>query len=418
MNSRKYPQSVNFSQALKIVQSASINHQLDSEFVPLSEANNRVINETIMAGLNVPSFDCSRMDGFAINYEYLNSLNDKKLPLNKAIHAGQEPNKVDVSQMATPVMTGAALPIGTNAVVMSEHAQVDGMYVRFEGQIQKQQNIRKAGSDVKKGQLLFKPNRAITACDLGVLSSVGLSDVSVYKKPRVVMMMTGDELVKPGQNCQNGQIYDSNSLPLKSYLEQLGCEVKLLSTVTDDLDEVKGRLDTAIAHDFDVCITVGGVSMGDKDWLPRVLSEQGETLFHKVNIKPGFPLLFGFLGSGLFFGLPGNPVSAFTTMLQYVYPAILNMYRLDKRVVTTWRAVLLEDIQKTHLRREFMRGRFNMSTSGTLEVVVCGSQQSSRVKSLSEANCLIILNESQQNLKSGETVMIQPFSQLNHLSES
>ncbi|TDR22457.1 gephyrin-like molybdotransferase Glp [Marinicella litoralis] len=419
MSSAEYPQSINFSQAIKTVQQAASSMSLQLEWVDLSQALGRVLASSIVAPISIPEFDCSRMDGYAINFDHFNSINHGRMKLSSPVFAGINQSGCEqaelVATMATPVMTGALIPAGTDTVVMKEHAAVEGGELKIDQPVIKRQNIRQAGSDIKKGQVVLKKNHALSAGDLGLIASLGLAQIEVYSKPKVALLMTGDELVAPGQPCSKGQVYDSNSMMLSKLLEQMGCQVYLHNILLDDETLIDSQFKRFHDDDFDLVVTVGGVSMGDKDWLPFALASNGKVLFHKTHIKPGFPLLVGKLGQALFFGLPGNPVSAFTTLFQFVYPAVLCINQLSKQVPLVWRAELLQDYSKKHMKREFVRGHYNMTAAGGIEVVVCGGQQSSRVQSIAEANCLIVFNESQQDVKQGERVSIQPFSQLSYL---
>ena len=239
---------------------------------------------------------------------------------------------------------------------------------------------------------------------------MGLAEIEVYKQPQVALMMSGDELVQPGMTCMSGQIYDANTVMLLSLLTGMGCAVEVLDTMTDTEDAVNQRLTSLQQQNYDIIISVGGVSMGDKDWIPSVLQRQGEVLFHKVKVKPGFPIIFGCLGSAVYFGLPGNPVSAYTTLCQYVFPALQSLNKQCCKQVT-WRATLSHDLQKTHDRREYLRGYYDTDSDGQIQVTVCGGQQSSRIESLADANCFILLDEGQYDLKTNSSVFIQPFSQ-------
>lgn len=421
MSSVEHPKSINFSKAIKTVQHAAAAKSLEHEQVDICHALGRVIAVPIVAPINVPEFDCSRMDGYAINYDQHMQTNGVGLKVAPAVYAGEfKPDKRDpemLKTLATPVMTGSVLPAGTNTVVMKEHTTMVGDVIKIKQIVLKRQNIRPVGSDIKKGQSVLKINHVISIADLGLLTSLGLNQMLVYKKPKVALLMTGDELVKPGAPCKKGQVYDSNSLMLTTLLEQIGCKVILQKNLKDDQSQIDQQFKAMKLDAFDLIISVGGVSVGDKDWIPAALAANGEVLFHKTHIKPGFPLLFGRLGNALFFGLPGNPVSAFTTLFQFVYPAVLCLNQLSKQAPLIWRAELLQDFTKNHIKREFVRGYYNMTSEGKVEVSVCGGQQSSRVKSLTEANCFIVLNESQQDVKQGARVSIQPFNQLSYLGD-
>ena len=203
---------------------------------------------------------------------------------------------------------------------------------------------------------------------------------------------------------------------LSDLLTQMGCDVVAVKRLKDNRDHVNQVFDKLKSKSLDLIVSVGGVSMGDKDYIPDVLAEQGRIIFHKTGIKPGFPLLFGELGQAMYFGLPGNPVSAYTTMCQFIWPALRVKSGEAEMGNLNWRGKITHDVNKSHFRREFMRGYYVQSFDGSIEVTVCGGQQSSRIKSLTEANCFIVLDESQQDVVSGELVRIQPFHQFNVMS--
>jgi molybdopterin molybdotransferase len=415
MTENNYSKSISYSHAIKTIQQQASGHQLGVETVSLQHALHRTVISNILSPVNVPALDCSQMDGYAIRYEDYRNNREGKFLLSAPLFAGDAPisqTHDDNQSVATPVMTGAVLPADTDTVVMKEHVNIEKNAIRFNQAVNKYQYIRKAGSDLKQNQLLIKKNHKITAADLGLLASVGIAEVEVFKQPKVALMMTGDELVSPGETCQPGQVFDSISLMLTRLLQRMGCEVTSIPPLSDKESMIHERFKTIKAQSYDLIVSVGGVSMGDRDLIPAKLAAHGQIYFHKTLIKPGFPLLFGQLGDALYFGLPGNPVSAFATSFQFIYPAVLSMRQSEHKTPSIWRAELLQDVNKTHMKREFIRGRYDVNNLGGIEVMVCGEQQSSRIKSLSEANCFIVMNESQLELKKGQTVVIQPFNQL------
>lgn len=415
MIEKKYPKSISYSHAIKTIQKQAGGLQLSVETVSLEHALHRTVTRNILSPVDVPTIDCSQVDGYAIKFDDYRNNKDGKFVLSDTQFAGDAPTThvSDENQcLATPVMTGAILPEGTDAVIMKEQVNLESNGIRFNQTVQKSQHIRKAGSDLKQNQVLIKQNQKITATDLGLVASVGIAELEVFKQPKVALMMTGDELVSPGESCKPGQIYDSISLMLTRLLQHMGCEVTLLPTLNDKQTTVNKRFQTLISQPYDLVVSVGGVSMGDRDLIPPTLSEFGQIFFHKTLIKPGFPMLFGQLGDALYFGLPGNPVSAFATSFQFIYSAVLSMRQSEHKSPRIWRAELLQDVSKSHMKREFVRGRYDVNNLGGIEVMVCGEQQSSRIKSLSDANCFIVMNESQLELKKGQTVVIQPFNQL------
>jgi molybdopterin molybdotransferase len=419
MTDKKYPYAISYSQAIKIVQQYAGSVTLKTETVGLKHALNRYLAHVVSSPINVPVDDCSRMDGYAFSYDAYRNHSDGCFTLTEPQYAGDSDTEKFTRTnglYAVPVMTGALLPDGTDTVVMKEHVTIDGGNIHLNQPVKKNQHLRRSGSDIKQGQMLLKKNHKISVADLGLLSSVGLQELSVYQRPNVALLMTGNELVSTDQvapeKLQAGQVYESISLMLSELLQEMGCQVNILPTLKDDATMVETQLSEIAQKDYDLVVTVGGVSMGDRDLLPQVLADKGEVLFHKCLIKPGFPLLFGQLGQALYFGLPGNPVSAFVTCFEFIYPAILGMLHSDNHSLLSWRAEILQDLSKTHMKREFVRGHYNVNVNGGVEVMVCGDQQSSRIKSLSEANCFIVMNESQLELKRGQTVVIHPFNQL------
>ncbi|MEZ5473140.1 MAG: molybdopterin molybdotransferase MoeA [Marinicella sp.] len=419
MTEKNYPYAISFSHASKIIQQQVCNQVLKTETIEIDQALHRILASNLQSPIQVPTFDCSRMDGYAIKFDVYSDHQDGKFKITEPQFAGEglaKINDLKSGLFAVPVMTGALLPEVTDTVVMKEHVICDGETIQFSQPVKKAQHVRKTGSDIKQGQILLKTSHKITAADLGLLSSVGLHQLAVYKKPKVALIMTGNELVKAGQITPEmlsaGQVYDSISFMLMGLLQQMGCEVNLLPVLQDDITEVTQRFNTLSQQSYDLVVTAGGVSMGDRDLLPKVFASTGTVLFHKCLIKPGFPLLFGKLGEALYFGLPGNPVSAFVTCFEFIYPVLLGLFKAENQSLLCWRAEILQDLVKPHMKREFVRGFYTVNAKGGLEVMVCGDQQSSRVKSLSEANCLIVMNESQLEFKRGQIVVIQPFNQL------
>lgn len=405
--------SINHSQALKLIIKQLEGAQLDIEKLAPQSAVGLILAETVTAPINVPAFDCSRMDGFAINLQHLQSnqqSNSYVLSLGQAIHAKAQAEIGLCHDLAIPIMTGGLLPKDANAILLKEQATIKNNQLHFSERPCRGQFIRATGSDLKQGQVVIKGGQRITAAHVGLLASLGLSEIKVFKQPRVALMMSGDELVQAGEVCLPGQCYDANSAMLSILLTEMGAEVDVLETLADTEAAVMQRLKTLKQQSYDLIVSVGGVSMGEKDWIPTVLQHQGEVVFHKVQVKPGFPMMFGQLGRAVFYGLPGNPVSAYTTLTQYVFPAIQILSQQPSHKIT-WRAKLNHDLSKKHYRREFMRGIYDIDSEGQMHVSVCGGQQSSRIESLADANCFVVLDEAQDELKTDANVNIQPFEQ-------
>ena len=412
-----FPKKINHSQAVTLILQQVENKKVTNEFLSLDCSLGRVLAGPVTAPVDVPAFECSRMDGYAINLNILQSRQQASgyvLSLGDAIHATAQSQTVLCKNKAIPIMTGGMLPVDANAIVLKEQAIIENNELSFTELPKEGEYIRTAGSDLQKNQAVVESFQRLNSAHLGLLASLGLSKVKVLKQPHVVLMMTGDELVKPGMSCLPGQIYDANTTMLSALLTDMGCKVTVLDTLLDTKEAVSKRMASIKKMKCDVVISVGGVSMGDKDWIPLVLQEQGEVLFHKVQIKPGFPMLFGRLKNALFYGLPGNPVSAYSTLCQYVFPVIQKLKKQCSKKIT-WHATLCHDLPKTHSRCEFFRGYYerisDMAEGNQIQVTICGGQQSSRIESLADANCFVVLDEAQYDLKAGSRVNIQPFMQ-------
>ena len=409
-----FPQSIKHNQAIELILKQLESKALATEVLPLKSILGRVLAQTIIAPIDVPAFHCSQMDGYAINLECL-ELNKRAgaylLDLSEPIHATIQEKPVSCAQRAVPIMTGGLMPVDANAIIIKEHGTVKGKQLTFTKKPVKGQYIRKPGSDLKQGSVVLEIGQSLTAAHLGLLASLGLGEVEVLKQPQVALMMTGDELVQPGQKCLPGQIYEANTFMLSALLSKMGCAVSVLNVLTDSKEVVRDGMNSIKHQNYDLIISVGGVSMGEKDWIAPMLEEQGQVVFHKVKIKPGFPMIFGRLQDTLFYGLPGNPVSAYTTLCQYVFPAIQRLIK-QSRYQSTVCAKLTHDLIKTHDRREYLRGFYEMDHhNGSVNVSVCGEQQSSRIESIAQANCFIVLCESDCEMKDGDAVKIQPFEQ-------
>ena len=402
-----HPQSIPFQQALALVVEAAAQKSLATEQVTLTAALGRVSTSAVLAPIDVPGFAASRMDGFAINTKFLEGGQPHKLRIGAAIHASKQNQPYTCEDQAIPIMTGGMMPVDADAIIIKEQAQKLNGRLVFDVEPKAGQYIRPQGSDVQTGDVVLPANTQLDAPSLGQLASLGIDSIEVWRQPKVALMMCGDELVSPGEPCEPGEVYDANGVMLSSWLTSLGCQVTLLPPLADNQEHVIDRLKSINQERFDLMISVGGVSQGDKDWLPSSLMATGKIIFHKVTIKPGFPLLFGTLGKGLFFGLPGNPVSAFVTASQLIKPAIRSWYGQDVKPLV-WQARLNHEWQKRHDRMEFLRAVYGVDEQGQLSVRIIDHQQSSHLGALVTANCLLVLSEEPQHLQKGQLVSVQP----------
>lgn len=383
---------------------------LGTEWLTLDTALNRIAAQDICAPIDVPQFTNAAMDGFAIRLQDLTKY--ESLRIEATILAGQTAPKHWTPGSCFKIMTGAMLPEQADAVVMREQATEQNGHVYFAKKPQRHQNIRFSGEDVRQGSPILSQGQCLTLPLLTQLSTLGIAQVEVVKPVRVALLSTGNELAPLGTALAPGQIYDSNRLMLKLLLQRLGCQVIDLGIAQDNKASIKALLEKA-AQTADIIITSGGVSVGDADHTYTAVMESGQIHFWKIAMKPGKPFAYGQIGSALFCGLPGNPVSAFTVFYQLVQPLIV---RLAGQKQPSWcqlpsaKVRTLHKLHKTAGRLDFQRGRLVRLPSGEFGVESTGSQGSHLMHSLTVANCFIILTAEQTEVEAGELVTVEPFN--------
>lgn len=379
---------------------------LESVTVSLPRSLGYALAEDIVADDNVPSFDNSSMDGFAVRSENVRTA-PVVLEIVGEIPAGTTAEQPLESGQAMSIMTGAKIPQGSDAVVQVEWTErIDGKHVKVLRSVPAGHVIRRTGGDIEKGACALAKGQTIRPQEIGVLASLGNQFVQVYRPARVALLATGDELVAVNKRLPEGKIRNSNTYTLQALVHECGCEAIDLGIAKDSRDEIKSKIIEGLRAD--VLITSGGVSVGKFDLVIDILRELGvEVKFWKVNIKPGMPLVFGVHGLRSVFGLPGNPVSTMVTFLKFVKPALRKMMGhgiIDKELKL--RATLQHEITKSDGKRHFARGILE-SQNGMMTVRSTGSQLSNVLSSLTKANCLIILPEEKDRFAQGEEVEVE-----------
>ncbi|HET8701669.1 MAG TPA: gephyrin-like molybdotransferase Glp [Nitrococcus sp.] len=379
--------------------------------VPIRDALNRVLAEDVYAAIDVPGHANSAMDGYALRACDLGPDGAASLVVIGRALAGH-PFDAEVGPgECVRIMTGGMLPAGADIVVMQEQVRREGDRVWIEGTHRAGENVRPAGEDVAKGTLILHRGRRLRPADLGLLAEIGRAEITVYRRPRAAFFSTGDELRSVGEPLGPGEIYDSNRYTLYGMLARLGVEILDLGVVRDDRAALAQALDTASAS-ADVVITSGGVSVGEADYVTKLLAARGAIEFWTINIKPGRPLAFGRLDNVAFFGLPGNPVSAMVTFYQVVQPALLYLEGEAPCPPMRMAARCAEQLRKKGRRREYQRGILSTAADGALEVRSTGAQGSGILRSMSKANCFIVLAEECTGVAAGEWVTVEPFAGL------
>jgi molybdopterin molybdotransferase len=305
------------------------------------------------------------------------------------------------------IMTGAVMPERCDTIVMQEHAKAAGDSVTVGGGHRQFQHLRHAGEDLKTGQVALKRGELLRPAEIGLIASLGIGEIAVYRKLRVAFFSTGDELRSIGTPLGAGQIYDSNRYTIHGMLTRLGCEVIDMGVIRDDPKLLEQAFNEAVRC-ADVVITSGGVSVGEADFVKELLDRLGEVVFWKIAMKPGRPLAYGRIGGAHFFGLPGNPVSVMVTFYQFVRDALLKLSGRDPLLpLPTFKVPCTSALKKAPGRTEFQRGVLTQDASGAWSVRVTGEQGSGILRSMTEANCFIILPTDQGNVTAGTLVEVQ-----------
>lgn len=399
--------------ALKNMQDA-LQNVCDTIELPVSDALAFGLAKDIYSPINVPSFNNSAMDGYAINQADLSSCDESNPIMLKMIgksFAGA-PYKGDLPVgCCIRIMTGAVLPDCADTVVMQERTQATAQNITFTRQPKLNDNVRFVGENIKKGQAVLAKGHKLTARDIPLIASLGLSNVTVYRQLKVAVISSGDELKSLGEDLNEGEIYDSNRYSIIALLSRLNVEVIDFGIIKDDLSLIRDAIQEADLQ-ADVVITSGGVSVGEADFIKDVLDELGEIGFWKLAIKPGKPFAFGKLPNSVFFGLPGNPVSAMVTLYQLAVPAMIKMSGLNPQDILRFNAVSTERFKKTPGRTDFQRGNYHIDAQGILSVTSTGAQGSGVFSSMSQSNCFIVLEQNRGNVEIGEKVLIEPYSYL------
>lgn len=377
------------------------------EMVAIRSALGRVLWRDVVAPFDVPAHDNSAMDGFAVRAADL-AANENRLDLVGTAYAGSAFSGVVGPGQAVRVMTGAVLPRGADTVVMQEVARVEDGTVILPEVRKPGQNVRRTGEDLAAGRTALLAGRRVGPAELGLLASLGLAEVAVYRRPRIAFFSTGDELASIGRPLAPGEVYDSNRYALFGVLTQLGMEVLDLGVVRDDPAALEQAFAEA-AVQADAILTTGGVSVGEADYVREIMSRLGEVRFWRIDIKPGRPMAFGRLYSAWLFGLPGNPVAVLVSFYQIVLDALCKLQGLDPLPIRpSFRVPCDSAIRKLPGRREFPRGLL-FQAEGQWRVRLSGNQGSGVLRSVTDANCFICLPEDCGGVGLGDFVEVQPF---------
>lgn len=377
----------------------------ETETLAVAQCLGRVLAQDAVAPDDVPNHANSGMDGFGVRLADLSSTDPVALVVVADLPAGDYREQPLQAGEAVRIMTGAPIPPGCDCVVMQEVVQQDGDRVIIPAGQKSGQNIRPAGEDLRRGDQVLAAGRRLGPAELGVLTSLGLVAVPVYRRIKVAVVSTGNEVVEPGTPLQPGQVYDSNRTALRAALTALGVEVIDLGLVRDDRQAIATTLARA-GQEADAVISTGGVSVGDFDLVKEVLLQEGSIDFWQVAMKPGKPQAYGKLGRAAFFGLPGNPVSGLVVFLIVVRPALLKLMGASPEPERQCRLPFRGQYNKRHNRMDFIRGVVRFAADGAW-VETTGPQGSGLLTSMARANALIVLPENPVQLQDGSLVDVR-----------
>jgi molybdopterin molybdotransferase len=402
-------------------ESYKLNHASDIESIPLDQAINRILAEDLLSPIDVPAADNSAMDGFAFNGDCLSDKeNSLTLKVVGTAYAGK-PFEGKMNQgECLKIMTGALMPHGCDTVIPQELTESadDSVITLRQNQVKRGENQRLRGEDLSRGKAAITAGRLLRPSDLGLAASLGIATLQVRRKLKIAILSSGDELRPLGQPLELGSIYDSNRYSLTGLLNRLNLEIIDCGIVRDDPDSLKTAFLEA-ASKADVLISSGGVSVGEADFTKQIMQELGDVGFWKIAMRPGRPMAFGMLKpvhtssrKTLFFGLPGNPVAVMVTFYQFVRSALLQLNGANQTEPPLTQAISELAIRKKPGRTEFQRAILGRRADGRPTVKLTGSQGAGILRSMSEANCFVILPHDQGNVAAGEWVDVALFDGL------
>ena len=379
-----------------------------TERVHIRAALGRVLAEDIISPLDVPGHDNSAMDGWAYRHAHIGTGDTTAMKRVGTSYAGKPYLGPVGKSECVRIFTGAVMPADCDTVAMQERVTEDDAGIHIPNDLKPGQNRRFRGEDLKTGAIALKKGSLFGPAALGLVASLGIGEVSVYRKLRVAFFSTGDELKGIGSTLGPGEIYDSNRYTIYGMLERAGCEPIDLGNFVDSPEAIRTAFQRASA-DADVVITSGGVSVGEADFIKQMLNELGEVLFWKIAMKPGRPMAYGKVGSAHFFGLPGNPVAVMVTFYQFVRSALATLQgRTDYALPPMVKATLVNKIKKMPGRTEFQRGVLTITANG-VEVKTTGDQGSGILSSMTQANCFVVLATDVGSVEPGVMVDVQMF---------
>ncbi len=386
---------------------------LEAEQIPIEKAKGRCLAENIKSPINVPAHTNSAVDGYALCGDDIPTQdNEQILTIQATVLAGQYYTTPCKTKHCIRIMTGAPIPKGLDTVIMQEHCERIQNTIRIDHRHSVGQNIRLAGEDIQAHTMVLQRGKQLNPADIGLLASLGISEIKVTRKLRIAIASTGNEIYPLSEQPSIAGLYDSNRYSLLAALDRPDIDLINLGIIKDHKNTLIAQFNHASDY-ADIIISSGGVSVGDADFTKVALQKSGHIHFWKIAIKPGRPLAFGKINQSLFFGLPGNPVAVFVSFYQFVLPALEKALNItNKPIAPLIKAKSLHSIRKKSGRTEIQRGILSQSESGEWQVTTTGKQGSGILSSISVANCFIVLPHEAESIAQGDWVEVQLFSSL------
>jgi len=404
---------VSVDEARRILEKNLKPKPVGKEQVSLSDAYNRVLAADVASPLDIPPFSRSTVDGYAVKAQDTfgaDEDNAVSLKLVGRINIGEKPRIRVVNGAAIEIVTGTPIPEGADAVVMVEHTSRNDNTILVRQSAAVGENVMKAGSDIRKGDIVLKEDAVLSPFEIGALAAVGSATVQVYKRPRVAIFSTGAEVVEPGQRLAEGKIFDINAHALSASVAELGGEPLNMGIVQDEFDQMKTALKKALSM-ADVVITSGGVSVGPTDIIPKVLDTLGKpgVIVYGIAIRPGKPTAIAITDGKPVFSLPGHPASALLIFYLFVRPILLGMAGKKARLSMKVKAVLSERLFSARGRRTYVTVTLRRERSGRIVASPVSTGLSGAITTLAKADGFVVINENQQFIDKGETVPVELF---------
>jgi molybdenum cofactor synthesis domain-containing protein len=404
---------LSFDEAKQLLKQTFFAEPVGAEQVSISEAHDRVLAQDIRAPLNIPPFSRSTVDGYAVKAaDSFGAGEDKPVALRFCGHVaiGESPSVVVEKGLAAEIVTGAPLPDGADSVVMVEQTNRRGNKVLVHRPVSIGENIMAAGSDIRKNETVLKKGRILRSREIGVLAAIGLTEVSVYRRPKVAVLSTGAEVVEPGKTLPPGKIYDINAHTLSAAVQESGGEPINLGIIPDKRDKLKKALEKAL-DSADVVITSGGVSVGPKDFTPQVVDTLGKpgVIISGVAVKPGKPLTIAVVDGKTVFSLPGNPTSSLFMFNMFVRPVLVKLAGRTEETLPKVKAVAAQKMFPARGRRTFVMVNLAYDKNGTLIVSPVPTGLSGAITTLAKADGFVEISEKQQFIDAGTEIDVYLF---------